>query len=123
MKQAPDAALFERLAGDKLITCILPQGTGHDVLVRLKTEKEVVACVLNSARGVGISTPNEKRNLGPLSEKDVLQVVTPPGHADDLFEWIYFAAGVDKPHGGFMYVNPLTAATSFFLPDVLPELK
>ena len=119
----PTAAPFERLAGDKLITCILPKGTGHDILVRLKAEKDIITCVLNSARGIGISTLNEKRSLGPLSEKDVLQVVTPPGRADDLFEWIYFAAGVDKPHGGFMYLNPLTAATSFFLPDVPRELK
>lgn len=118
-KPTPDRP--PRGSGDKLITCVLPSGRGHDILMRLKTEKNVITCVLNNARGIGIATLNEIRNVGPLSEKDVLQLVAPPERADELFEWLYFEAGVDAPHGGFMYQQALAAATVLLLPDLPPE--
>lgn len=121
MNRPQPAAPVDRHLNDKLITCILPRGAGHDMIIRLKAEKEIVTCVLNSARGIGISTLMEIRTIGPLSEKDVLQVTVPADRADELFEWIYFEASVDQPHGGFMYLHPLTAATPFFLPEVPPE--
>ena len=40
--------------------------------------------------------------------------------ADEIFEFIYHEARIDRPHGGLIYVTGLDRATPFVLPD-LPE--
>lgn len=41
--------------------------------------------------------------------------------ADEIFEFLYFEAGLDHTHGGFLYQVPVVQSTVFKLPDIPAE--
>lgn len=106
--------------GCKLITCILPRGRGQPLMAALVRDKGIDAVDVHHARGVGRITPLAHRGLGETSEKDILTVAVPAERADEIFEYIYFEGGVDRPHGGLIWMNALAACTPYLLPE-LPE--
>ncbi len=109
------------LPPSKLITCILPGGKAMPVLKRLKQEFGIVAANINHARGSGRLTPLAYRGVGEQTEKEILSVVVDAARADSVFEFIFFEAEVNRPHGGLMYQSALTLATDYRLPADLPE--
>ncbi len=104
----------------KLITCIFPKGVAHDMAEKLKDDYDLMTCDIKTARGVGKITPLAYRGLGAQSEKEILTVVVPSDTADKIFDYIYYEANVNRPHGGIMYIYSLTQATRFECPE-LPE--
>ncbi len=86
----------------------------------LRNEKGIVTANVNNARGLGKLTRHTYRRLGDQTEKQILTVVVPDDQADEIFEFIYHEAQIDRPHGGLIYVSKLERATPFVLPD-LPE--
>ena len=104
----------------KLITCILPIGVAHSVVQTLKNEKHIVTANVSNARGLGKLAHHSHRRLGDQSEKQILTVVVPDDRADEIFEFLYHEAQIDRPHGGLVYMSTLERATAFVLPD-LPE--
>ena len=107
---------------NKLITCILPKGRARHVIKVLKEERQIVTANMNFARGAGRLTPMAYRGVGETTEKDILTVVVATEDADDLFDYIYHKAEIDRPHGGLMYIHPLHSATPYTLPE-LPDEK
>jgi nitrogen regulatory protein PII len=108
----------------KLITCILPKGISKEVVKQLKTEKGILTANINNARGVGKITPLAYRGIiGSQSEKEILSVVVPADQADELFEYIYELANINRPHGGLMYMHALTVTTRFTFPDIPVEAQ
>lgn len=104
----------------KVITCILPKGRAMPLLRLLAADYGLAAIDVHYARGIGRITPLRHRGIGETSEKEVLTVMVPAGHADDLFEFIYHTAEINRPHGGLMFMHALRIATDFRLP-ALPE--
>ena len=104
----------------KLITCILPKGAAAPMLRRLKDEKGIEACDINNARGVGRYTHWRSQRLGDVVEKEILKVVTGTEQADEIFEFIFYEADINRPHGGMIFMTPIDHASHFELPD-LPE--
>ena len=105
----------------KLITCILPQGIAFGVMEKLKDEKNIHTANVNYARGMGKLTPLAHRGVGEQTEKEILQVVIPDDRSDEIFEYIYVTADINRPHGGIIYMSKLQMATPFVLPDVPEE--
>ena len=105
---------------EKLITSILPKGGAVSILRRLKQEKGVVTCYINNARGTGRFTQQRVRRLGDVSEKEILNVIAHAEHADDIFEFIFYEADINRPHGGMIFMTELARASHFELPN-LPE--
>ena len=106
---------------DKLITCILPKGQAPSILKKLRDEKGINRANINSARGMGKITPLAYRGIGEQAEKEILNVVVKQELADELFEYIYEEAEIDRPHGGIIYMGQLGASTPFLLPDIPNE--
>ena len=104
----------------KLISCILPKGIAKNVQERLKEVHDIISCNINNARGVGKITPLAYRGIAGQSEKEILSVTVSAERADDIFEFIYHKADINRPHGGIMYIHPLFKSTEYRLPD-LPE--
>lgn len=104
----------------KLITCLLPKGVAPGIVKLLKEEKGIFKANINSARGLGKITPLAYRGVGEQSEKEILNVVVEAQLADEIFEFIYYEADINRPHGGMMYQCDLRRATPFILPE-LPE--
>ncbi len=106
----------------KLITAILPKGRSKQLVQRLVHEKGLNRVNVNHARGIGRITPLRHRGVGETTEKEIVSVVVHADQAEEIFEFIFFEAEVNRPHGGLMYQQPLFASTLFSLPD-LPEEK
>ena len=102
----------------KLITCILAAGSALEVMERLKKEKDITTANLNHARGSGMVVPFGKKGVGQSIEKDILNVVVDSSRCDEIFEFIYEAAEIDRPHGGLLYVSRLSKTVDFELPDL-----
>ncbi|MBI1731595.1 MAG: hypothetical protein HYR49_02345 [Gammaproteobacteria bacterium] len=113
-------ATIRILPPQKRITCILPHGIALDVLQRLKDEKGIIEAHMNSARGMGKLTPLAHRGVGEQTEKDIVNVVVSAAEADEIFEYLYDAARINRPHGGLIYMTALGHTTPFVLPD-LPQ--
>lgn len=108
------------LEDQKLITCILPHGRALPVLEALKEELGVLTATMHHARGTGRMTPLAWRGVGEAAEKDVITVSVPGARADEVFAFIYERAGVNQPHGGILFQQPLWKSTAYQLPE-LPE--
>ena len=100
----------------KMIQAIIPMGTALPVLKALREDKGLDAANINFARGVGRFVRWSERRLGDDEEKEILSVVVPTDRADEIFEWIFHEANMDHPHGGIVYMLPLTHASSFIIP-------
>ena len=109
------------LVAQKLITCILPKGVAVDIVEKLRSEHDIESANINNARGVGKITPLAYRGIGAQSEKELLTVTVPEEKADNIFEFIYETADINRPHGGLIYMHALAKATPFTLPEVPDE--
>lgn len=80
-----------------------------------------VSANINNARGVGKITPLAFRGVGEQTEKEILTVEVNVENADEMFEFIYEAADINRPHGGIMYMHPLLQSTEYVLPEINGE--
>ena len=104
----------------KLISCILPKGVALGVEQKLKEDHGILSCNISSARGVGKITPLAYRGIAGQAEKEILAVEVEINRADEIFEFIYHTADINRPHGGIMYMHSLMRSSEYTLPD-LPE--
>jgi hypothetical protein len=105
----------------KLITCVLPKGGGLPLLAKLSTRFGIQGANVHHARGVGRSTPLGRRGFGEAAERDVVNAVVPASVADEVFEFVYFEAGIHRAHGGMLYLRPLLRASRFEVPELREE--
>ena len=105
----------------KSITCVIPKRTSLEMVERLKNEHGVIRADKHYARGFGAATTRIQKGRPEPVEKDVLTVVVTAEEADTVFDLMYGLAEVDQPHGGFLYMGPVTAASNFALPDIEHE--
>lgn len=106
----------------KKIICVLLQGNASEVVGRLHKEKGVDTCDID--RGRGRSTKNStNKTYGEYVEVEVVTVSIEAERADEIFEFLYFEAGLDHTNGGFLYQVPVVQSTVFKLPDIPAEEK
>jgi len=88
----------------KVITCFLPAGKGKEVLDELRGQKGVFSAFVHHARGVGVDSGRD--NKAPFYvEREVITVLAPVGRADEVFEFLYFSAGLNHPHAGMVLME------------------
>jgi hypothetical protein len=100
----------------RLITCFLPSGRAAEVLERMRKEHGLASAAYHHARGVGTGT-RTGRGAFFSAEREVLTVLVPESRADELFRELYFAAGLNAPNNGIIFMERLLRAT----PTVMPE--
>jgi hypothetical protein len=93
----------------KLITIILPAGSGHELLEKLVAQKGLTTVFLHHARGSGLSGVLKRKGLAQQIEKDILVAAIPTDTLEDIIGFVYEEGGVGKPHGGFIYIEKLNA--------------
>ena len=91
------------------------------VIQKLKEEKNIVTANMNFARGTGKLTPLKYRDNVVEREKEILTVVVDEENGDEIFEYIYDTADINKPHGGVMYMHALASSSEYQLPDISEE--
>lgn len=100
----------------KVIHCILPAGQAHAMLDRLREEKGIASVFFHHSRGGGISTRKGRESFHYL-EREIATVLVPEARADEIFEFIYFASGVDQPHSGMVLMEKTRLAMPLSLPE------
>lgn len=106
----------------KLIFCVLPKGVALGVARQLKEKHAIMTTNINNARGVGKLTPLSYRGLADQSEKEILSVTVAADRAEEIFEFIYHQANINRPHGGIMFMHKLIKSTAYVLP-AMPDEK
>ncbi len=89
-----------------------------DMVEKLFNEHGINRANVNHARGVGKITPKRHRSREDSSEKDILTVIVEADRADEIFEYIYFEAELNRPHGGLMFQQPVLDTTLYTLPEL-----
>lgn len=105
----------------KLITAILPKGVSLGVVKMLREEKGVNTANFNFARGTGKLTPLKYSGGVVEREKEILTVIVEAARSEEIFAYVYEHAGVNKPHGGLMFMHSLMRSTAYLLPDLSEE--
>lgn len=83
----------------RVLTCIMPAGRGAQVLEALRGEAGVISACAHHARGIGTHDP---RHRAYSDEKQVITALVDAGCADEVFNFLYHAAGLDLPHAGMI---------------------
>ena len=105
----------------KLITVILPKGRDKELVRKLVQELGIQRVNVNFARGLGRITPLQHRGVGETTEKSIVTVLVAEERAEEVFEYIFYEADINRPHGGLMFQQPLLATTAFHLPELEEE--
>ncbi len=105
----------------KLINVILPKGRDKELVKKLVQDLGIQSVNVNYARGLGRITPLRHRGVGETTEKSIVTVLVEEDRADEVFEFIFYEAEINRPHGGLMFQQPLLASTAFKLPDLEEE--
>lgn len=100
------------------IVCIVPKGTGQILVQGISEEYGIYNANFSHARGVGRSVKLQNRGVGEQREKDVFSVTVERARADDIFEYLYFKAGLDQPHEGFIYQMAVPQTTIMEVPEI-----
>ena len=112
---------MEFVTHTKKIVCVFLQANAAEIISRLHKEKGVDTCDIDRGRGRSTSNPTSK-TYGAYVEVEILTVEIEAERADEIFEFLYFEAGLDHTNGGFLYQVPVVQSTVFNLPDI-PEKK
>jgi len=95
---------LQQTCPSKIIHCILPAGSANDLVERLRQEHGLACVISHHARGGGISTKKGEKAFRYI-ECDVVTLLAPAARADELFEFVYRAAGIDQRHTGMVLME------------------
>jgi hypothetical protein len=115
-----------RLEPAKMIVCTLPDdGTDIKIIHQLRIEKDVTRADSIACRGVH-NLQNAKTRLGKLPEPTLyrlLTIIVAETQADDVFDFVYDKAQIGQPGRGVLVQTTILGATSYAMPDDVPEEK
>lgn len=101
----------------KRIVVVLPKDRAMEIAEKIHIDKKIDTC--NIHRGRGRSTAvMDSVSYGNYAEVDVISVIVDANRADEIFEFIFFEAEINKPHGGFIYQLPVEKSSFFQIPDL-----
>ncbi len=114
---------LEHASPYKIIHCILPAGRANELVERLRQEQGLVSVFRHHARGGGIGSKKGEKSFYYL-EREVVTLLAPAVRADELFEFVYRAAGIEQPHTGMVLMeSSLVAGAAMEAAPSSPENK
>lgn len=108
----------------KLITCVLSSEKDEkDLLHALYEERQITRANSISCRGFAslFEAKTEADELPKPHFARLIEVIVPEAEADEVFDFIYEKAGLDKPGAGVVFMESLLGASGFSLPQDVPE--
>ncbi len=113
---------FIVLTDVSLITCVVQRGKAENVVLAAM-DAGAVGATIYYGHGSGI-----RERLGLLGiavdvEKEIIGLVVGDDQLDRVFEGMYFAAGMDLPGAGIIYVTKLDKAATFVPKEVIDRIN
>ncbi|MDQ7002489.1 MAG: P-II family nitrogen regulator [Ghiorsea sp.] len=102
----------------KLITCIAAEDKAKEAVDGVAKTFGIQAMVNHFARGFGRSSALSTQKLGQQTEKTIISVIVDKKQADDVFTYIFHTAGLDRPHGGIIYMTAIQQAVTSPLAEI-----
>ncbi|MCU7801242.1 MAG: hypothetical protein KZQ70_14190 [gamma proteobacterium symbiont of Lucinoma myriamae] len=110
----------------KLISCIVNnEKAERELLQALYDEQQITRANSINCRGYA-SLFEARTKAGTLPQPHfahLIEVVVSQSKADELFDFIFRKAGLDKPGAGIVFMAPLYGASPFALPDEILKEK
>ena len=103
----------------KLITCIMPAGRGLELIEQLR-ELGVASAQVHHARGVGKSS-KRRRGVSLYAQREVVQALVEASRADEVFEFLFAAAEIGRPHAGMLLMEKAVHGIPLVVPDLPDE--
>ncbi len=125
MSNTPDSApRSSDFPACKAIYCVLPDdGTDKRMLVELRKRYGIIRTSSETCRGIG-ALAEVKAKRGRLPESVLVKqvyVICSEDQADEIFDFIFWSAQIDKPGRGVMWQQAVTGCTLYELPADIPD--
>ena len=108
----------------KTIYCVLPDdGTDKRVLVELRKRRGIIRADSVICRSIG-ALAAVKTKRGKLPEANLakqVQVICSEDQADEVFDFIFWSAQINKPGRGWIWQQAITGCTPYSLPADIPD--
>jgi hypothetical protein len=62
-----------------------------------------------------------RRGVSLYAEREVVQALVDAARADEVFDFMYAAAGIDRPHAGMLLMEKVVHGVLLALPDLPDE--
>lgn len=113
---------FTVLTDVSMITCVVQRGKAEAV-VHAAQEAGASGATIHFGHGLGV-----RERLGLLGiavdvEKEVITILCGDDQVDRVFERMYFAAELDVPGGGIIYITKLEKAATFVPREVIERIN
>lgn len=90
------------------------------MLERLRKELGVPSAFAYHARGAGLATRRDK-SRPEYVEREMITALVPAERADEIFHFIYLAAGINEPHAGMVLMTSAPYGKVLCLSDEIPD--
>lgn len=104
----------------KVIHCLLPPGKAQGLLLKLKKEKGIVNAFAHHMRGGGLNSRRGRESFS-FTEGEIVTLMAPAAEANEIFEFVYYAAGIGKPRSGMILMEKAQMGVPLDIPTDIPD--
>ena len=104
-----------------MITCVVQRGKA-DAVVKAAQDAGAQGATVYYGHGSGVRERLGLLGLAIDVEKEIITSLVSDDHVDRIFERMYFAAELDVPGNGIIYITRLDKAATYIPPDILERV-
>ena len=112
---------FTVLTDVSMITCVVQRGKA-DAIVQAAQDAGAQGATIHYGYGSGVRERLGLLGLAVDVEKEIITILCGDDQTDRIFEKMYFAAELDLPGAGIIYVNRLEKAATFVPKEIIERI-